>query len=44
VRTAAGALLQVTVPMETRAARDRFTWDQAVTVSWAAESAVVLPA
>jgi putrescine transport system ATP-binding protein len=44
VRTAAGALLQVTLPMHTRAGRDPFTWDEPVIVSWAPESAVALPA
>jgi putrescine transport system ATP-binding protein len=42
VRTRSGAMLQVTLPMQTRADRDNFTWEQQVQISWSPESAVVL--
>jgi len=44
VRTVAGTLIQVTLPMRTRADRDSFTREEPVWVSWSPDSAVLLPA
>jgi len=43
VRTDAGTELEVTVPMASRTTDADFTWDEAVWLSWAPESVVVLP-